>query len=173
MSPPRKDTSPRPLSRARHLVLAGLVLLLAAGVARAENGVLVVHVTYLDQKPLARVHIGTTDGSTAVTDVGGRARIRLAAGVIVGQEVLLQVVPSEGDNERWVFISPWNQRVLVPPFDSGQAVSVVLAKKADKDAVLGSSEGRRAIEQSILSELSKLRQAKSEITEEQRRTVSI
>jgi tetratricopeptide (TPR) repeat protein len=35
----------------------------------------------------------------------------------------------------------------------------------------GSSEGRKAIEQKILTELSKLQQAKSEITEEQRRTV--
>lgn len=157
--------------RSRLLAFAGLVMLLTAGTARAEEGILVVHVTYLDKKPLARVRIGTTgDGSIEPTDVGGRARIRLPAGMKVDQEVELQVVPGEGEKEIWVFISPWDQRVRVPPFD-GQAVPVVLAKKSDKDALLGSSEGRKAIEQKILSELSKLQQAKSEITEEQRRTV--
>lgn len=54
------------MSRAGLLALAGLVLLLTAGAARAEEGILVVHVTYLDQKPLARVRIGTAgDGSIA------------------------------------------------------------------------------------------------------------
>src|SRR5262249_16828761 len=113
----------------------------------------------------------TAKARTGETDVGGRARIRLAPGVKVGQEVELQVIPSENDKDSWVFISPWDQRVRVPPFEGGQSVPVVLAKKADKEALLGSSDGRKAIEQSILSELSKLRQAKSEITEEQRRTV--
>jgi tetratricopeptide (TPR) repeat protein len=148
------------------------VLLLTAGAARAEEGILVVHVTYLDKKPLPRVRIGTAgDGSIEVTDVGGRARIRLAPGMKAGQEVGLQIVSGENDKDSWVFISPWDQRVRVPPFDGGQAIPVALAKKADKDALLGSSEGRKAIEQSILSELSKLQQASSEITEEQRRTV--
>jgi len=156
----------------RPFALLGLLVFLAAGAVLAEEGVLVVHVTYLDQKPLAHIRIGTVgDGSTETTGVEGRARVRLAPGVRVGQEVALQVVPGEKEKDVWVFISPWDQRVLVPPFEGGQAVPVVLAKKADKDALLGSSEGRKAIEQSILSGLSKLQQAKSEITEEQRRTV--
>ncbi|HEY4564144.1 MAG TPA: tetratricopeptide repeat protein, partial [Thermoanaerobaculia bacterium] len=147
-------------------------MLLAAGAARAEEGILVVHVNYLDKKPLPRIRIGTTgDGSIEVTDVAGRARIRLAPGVKAGQEVALQIVPGENDKDSWVFINPWDQRALVPPFEGGGSVSVILAKKADKDALLGSNEGRKAIEQKILTELSKLQQAKSEITEEQRRTV--
>src|SRR6185295_2728613 len=147
--------------------------LLTAGAARAEDGILVVHIAYLDKKPLPRMRIGTTgDGSIEVTDVAGRARIRLAPGVKAGQEVALQVVPGENDKDFWVFISPWDQRALVPPFEGGGAAPVVLAKKADKEALLGSSEGRLAIEQSILSEIGKLRQQKkSEVTEEQRRAV--
>ena len=149
-----------------------LFLILIAATARAEDGVLVVHVTYLDQKPLPRVRIGTTgDGSIEVTDVAGRARIRLAPGVKAGQEVGLQVVPGEKDKDAWVFISPWDQRALVPPFEGGGAVPVVLAQKANKEALLGSGEGRKAIEQTILSEIGKLRQAKSEVTDEQRRAV--
>jgi tetratricopeptide (TPR) repeat protein len=156
----------------RPWVCAAFLALCAAGAARAEDGVLVVHATYLDRKPLPRVRIGTTgDGSIEVTDVGGRARIRLAPGVKTGQEVGLQVVPGEGDKDSWVFISPWDQRALVPPFDGGRAVPVVLAKKSDKEALLGSGDGRKAIEQSILAEIAKLRQARSEVTEEQRRTV--
>src|SRR6476469_1597746 len=122
----------------RLLAFVGLVFLIAAGAALAEDGVLVVHVTYLDKKPLARVRIGTVgDGSIEVTDVGGRARIQLAPGVKAGQEVALQVVPGENDKDFWVFISPWDQRALVPPFEGGGVVSVALAKKADKDALLG------------------------------------
>ncbi|HEY4593658.1 MAG TPA: tetratricopeptide repeat protein, partial [Thermoanaerobaculia bacterium] len=156
----------------RLLLPLGLAALLATGAAWAEDGILVVHVNYLDKKPLPRVRIGTTgDGSIEVTDMAGRARIRLAPGVKAGQEVALQIVPGENDKDSWVFINPWDQRALVPPFEGGGSVSVILAKKADKDALLGSSEGRKAIERKILSELSKLQQAKSEITEEQRRTV--
>ncbi|HEV7505260.1 MAG TPA: tetratricopeptide repeat protein [Thermoanaerobaculia bacterium] len=156
----------------RLLLPLGLAALLATGAAWAEDGILVVHVNYLDKKPLPRVRIGTTgDGSIEVTDVAGRARIRLAPGVKAGQEVALQVVPGENDKDSWVFISPWDQRALVPPFEGGGSVPVILAKKADRDALLGSREGRQAIEQSILSELAKLRQARSEVTEEQRRAV--
>ena len=156
----------------RLLLSLGLAALLAAGVAWAEDGILVVHVNYLDKKPLPRIRIGTTgDGSIEVTDVAGRARIQLAPGLKAGQEVALQVVPGENDKDSWVFISPWDQRAIVPPFQGGGSVPVILAKRADKDALLGSREGRQAIEQTILSELAKLRQAKSEITEEQRRAV--
>jgi tetratricopeptide (TPR) repeat protein len=156
----------------RLLLPLGLAALLA-GAAWAEDGILVVHVHFLDKKPLPRVRIGTAgDGSIEVTDVASRARIRLAPGAKAGQEVGLQVVPGENDKDSWVFISPWDQRALVPPFEGGGAVPVILlAKKADKDALLGSREGRQAIEQSILSEIAKLRQAKSEVTEEQRRAV--
>lgn len=156
----------------RLLLPFGLAALLAAGAAWAEDGILVVHVNYLDKKPLPRIRIGTTgDGSIEVTDVAGRARIRLAPGAKAGQEMALQVVPGENDKDSWVFISPWDRRALVPPFEGGGAIPVILAKKADKEALLGSSEGRQAIEQSILSEIAKLRQAKSEVTEEQRRAV--
>ncbi|HEY0556646.1 MAG TPA: hypothetical protein VGG20_20490, partial [Thermoanaerobaculia bacterium] len=156
----------------RLVLLAGLLALFSGVTAWGEDGILVVHVTYLDKKPVAHLRIGTTgDGSIEVTDVGGRARIHLAPGVKADQEVGLQVVPGEKDRDAWVFISPWDQRVRVPPFDGGEAVAVVVAKKADREALLGRSEGRKAVEQSILSELSRLRQAKSEITEEQRRIV--
>jgi len=156
----------------RPLVLLSLLILLAAGPGWAEDGVLIVHVTYLGKKPIPGVRIGTTgDGSTVTTGVEGKARIRLAPGVKDGQEVALQVVPREGDKESWVFISPWDQRVLIPPFEGGQAVSVVLAKKGDKIALLGSIEGRKAIAQSIISSVGQRQQAKTKITDEQRRAV--
>jgi tetratricopeptide (TPR) repeat protein len=152
--------------------LVGLYVLLVGGAAKAEDGVLVVHVTYLDKKTPARVRIGVVkDGSTERTDANGQARLRLATGVKEEQEVTLQVVPLSHDQGPWVFISPWDQRVHVPSFSRGKPVPVVLARQADKKALLNSSEGRKAIEQSILSELSKLRNVRTEITEEQRRTV--
>src|SRR5258706_4610241 len=92
--------------------LAGVLLSLLTGAARAEDGVLVVHATYLDKKPLARVRIGVVkEGSTERTGADGKARLRLAAGVKEEQEVTLQVVPLASDEGPWVFISPWHQRV--------------------------------------------------------------
>lgn len=160
------------MTRRYLFALIGLFAFLTGNAALAENGVMVVHVTYLDKKPLPRVRISVVkEGSTEKTGSDGKARLRLAAGVKEEQEITLQVVPLAHDKGPWVFVSPWNQRVRVPPFSGDEAVPVVLARKADKDALLGSSEGRKALEQSILSGLSKLRQAKSEITDEQRRTV--
>lgn len=161
------------MSKRNLLSLATVILsLLTAGGALAEDSVLVVRVTYLDKKPLARIRIGTSgDGSIETTDVGGRARIHLAPGVKVGQEIALQVLPSGHPEESWVFISPWDRRVSVPPFDNDRVVEVVLAKRADRDALLSNSDGRKAIEQSILTKLSELQQARSEVTAGQRKTV--
>src|SRR5262249_29442755 len=61
---PARAASPEPVRRARERARASwifsslLLALFAAGAARAEDGVLVLHVTYLDQKPLARIRIG-------------------------------------------------------------------------------------------------------------------
>src|SRR5258707_6097974 len=100
-------------TRRRIFRLAGVLLgLLAVGTAWAEDGVLIVHVTFLDKKPLARVRIGVVkEGSTERTGADGKARLRLAAGVKEEQEVTLQVVPLASDEGPWVFISPWHQRV--------------------------------------------------------------
>ena len=68
-------------SRMRNVVLAIALtaLCLASPVAWAENGVLVVHVRDVQQRPVAGLQIGVEgDGGSAITDPKGRARIKLA-----------------------------------------------------------------------------------------------
>jgi tetratricopeptide (TPR) repeat protein len=161
----RQSLGPRAQLVCRRLRVGSLLLLLAAGIARAQGGRLVVQVTYLGGKQLDGVRIGAVgSGSLERTAGGGVARIHLASEVKIGQEVELQVVQSAKDKEPWVFISPWNQRIVVPSFDAGRVIPVILARKADKEALLESSDGRKAILQSILSDLRQLKTAEALIT---------
>ena len=90
-----------------------LLLLSAAGFACAETGVLVVSVKDPPGRALSGVRVGAEGGGTAgVTSAEGRARIRLNPQTRVGTEVTLQT------GGEWVFISPWDARVRVPPFEN-------------------------------------------------------
>ncbi|MEK7409578.1 MAG: hypothetical protein AAB225_31310, partial [Acidobacteriota bacterium] len=101
----------------RRLYLSALALLLGAIVLIAEQGVLVLHVKDPRERPLPGVVLATEgDGSTGPpTDRAGKTRIRLAPATRPGARVSLQIVGAPKD---LVFLSPWDARATVPPFEN-------------------------------------------------------
>ena len=117
------------------LVLRSLTLAAMCGLALAEQGILVVHVSDPQERPIEGVTLATQgDGSTgAPTNRQGRTRIKLAAQTRAKTWVTLQVVQPQN----LVFISPWNERVQVPPFEneSENFVPVVLIERGNRLAL--------------------------------------
>ena len=99
----------------------------------AEQSVLVVHVKDPQGRPLAAVQLATEgEGSTSpLTDRAGKTRLRLAPQTRAGAWVTLQVVRAPRD---LVFVSPWNQRAVVPRFDNetDNYVPITLANRGDR-----------------------------------------
>ncbi len=119
--------------------LSGALLIVALAAAlRAEDGILVLHASNTTGKPVAGVSLGTLgDGSTGPpTDRSGKTRIRLAPQTRPGTWVSLQVVSAPKD---LVFISPWDGRVRVPPFDNEAEnfAPVVLVERGDRRLLEG------------------------------------
>ena len=112
---------------------AGIAVI--CGLAFAEQGVLVVHVSDPQDRPIQGVSLATQgDGSTGAPTSGqGRTRIRLAAQTRAKTWVTLQVVRPQD----LVFISPWDKRVQVPPFEneSENFVPVVLIERGNRLAL--------------------------------------
>jgi len=112
------------------LALAGI-----CGLASAEQGILVVHVSDPQDRPIQNVQLATDgDGSVGgLTDVGGRTRIRLAAQTRAKTWVTLQIIQPQN----LVFVSPWDKRVQVPPFEneSENFVPVVLIERGNRLAL--------------------------------------
>ena len=100
---------------------------------RGNVGILVVHVADPQDRPIAGVVLSTKgDGSTGPpTSLAGKTRIRLAPQTRPNNSVSLQVVRAPKD---FVFLSPWDSRVRVPPFEneSENFVQVVLAERGDR-----------------------------------------
>jgi hypothetical protein len=128
-------------------------------VARAQDRILVVQVVDTRDRPVPGVVL-STKGEGAVgtpTDISGKTRIRLAPQTRPDSWVSLVLVKVIGDqNLDLVFISPWDGRARVPPFEneSENFVPVVVALriereklqtgKALKDSALASLSGRRS-----------------------------
>jgi tetratricopeptide (TPR) repeat protein len=113
---------------------------LAAITAQAETGILWVKVLNLKNTPVRKVSVGTEGpGSSALTDDRGLARIRLAPQTRPGTWVTLEV--SSG---AYAFVSPWNRKVLVPPFEneSENFVTIYLTARGDREAL---ESGRFAV----------------------------
>jgi len=112
----------------------------AAITAQAEPGILWVKVLNLKNAPIRKISVGTEGpGSSALTDDRGLARIKLAPQTRPGTWVTLKV--SSGN---YAFVSPWNRKVLVPPFEneSENFVTVYLMAKGEREAV---ESGRFAV----------------------------
>jgi tetratricopeptide (TPR) repeat protein len=127
-----------------------MCLLMAIGEAGAEQGILVVHVRDVKDRPLAGVEIATEgDGGKGTSDPVGKVRIRLAPQTLPGQRVTLQIVTAPGKRDL-VFISPWDRITQVPPFDneSNNYVPTVVADRADQD-LLRDSRAARAMAANI------------------------
>ncbi|SRR6266481_2395325 len=109
-----------------------LVLLFGlAGVMRAQDHTLNIAVKDIQGKPISNVHLKVLGGQDAITDAHGRARLMLLPQIMPGQELLLDIKRPTQD---FVFISPWDGRVVAPAFNnSSQAVvTVVLARRGER-----------------------------------------
>src|ERR1043165_1499452 len=127
---PRKEAEMR-YFRAGFFI--AITTLISCGLTLAEDAVLVVHVVDPSGTSIVGIVLSSTgDSSTgAPTDNAGKTRIKLALQTKPGSEVTLVVVNRSQD---LVFISPWNNRVTVPPFENTTAnvVEVVLAEKGSR-----------------------------------------
>jgi len=128
------------------LILAAILFL--SNLVLAEDGLLVVSITNPKGQPITGIVLTTKgDSSTgastsAVDQMGtgmvssdtGKIRIKLAPGTKPNSEVSLLIVRAPSD---MVFVSPWDGRVRVPPFDneSQNFVSVILIE-ADRKSVV-------------------------------------
>ncbi len=113
---------------------------LAAITAQAEPGILWVKVLNLKDRPIRKISVGTEGpGSSALTDDRGLARISLAPQTRPGTWVTLEV-----SSDNYEFVSPWNRKVLIPPFEneSENFVTVYLTARGDREAL---ESGRFAI----------------------------
>jgi tetratricopeptide (TPR) repeat protein len=113
----------------------------------AEDGIVVISVTDPKSKPMPGVVLSTKgDGATASpTDVSGKTRLRLAPQTRSGSWVSLQITRVAGGRDM-VFISPWDQRVIIPPFsnESENYVPVVIADRSNRD-ILSSRDSLTAL----------------------------
>ena len=132
-------------------VLLLIVFLLVTCAMLAEEGVLVLVVMDPEQHPFANVRIGAAGdgGAPQFTDQNGKARLKLAPNTKPAAWVTLQLMGMP-DGLDLAFISPYDGRIRVPPFDNEQDNydPVVLAKHADK-AILESGSGMLAIHASV------------------------
>lgn len=128
-----------------------IAFLLLTCTVLAEEGVLVLVVMDTEQHPFANVRIGAAgdNGSPQFTDQNGKARLRLAPNTKPAAWVTLQLMGAPNGLDL-AFISPYDGRIRVPPFDNEQDNydPVVLAKHADK-AILESGSGMLAIHASV------------------------
>ncbi len=138
----------------------------------AEEGILVLHAEDTKGNPVTGVVFAPKgDGAAGPpTDALGKTRIRLGPATRPGHWVTLQSLPRKGGPD-WVFVSPWNQRTLVPSFanESDNYVPVVLGERGSRD-LLASDQAIKAVAARTLEQLGP-RLDKSEISAEERKRV--
>lgn len=143
-----------------------LAVVVCSTLLLAEEGFLVLSVANTGDEAIANVTLKCKgDAPPAASDRNGTARMKLPAGTRPGNSVMLQV--TAGD---WVMISPWDGRVIVPPFDNNPQnfVSIVIARKSDKQ-MLASAKAVEAMASRVLKEVgSKL---DKQLSDEERRQV--
>ena len=131
----------------RRRVAILLLVFVFATSTLAEEGVLVLITTDTGEHPFPGVRIGAAgdSGSPQTTDQNGKARLRLAPGTKPNTWVKL-LIGNEPGGIDVAFISPFDGRVRVPPFDNEQENydPVVLVKRGDK-AMLENGDGMLAI----------------------------
>src|SRR5271165_1788688 len=124
-----------------------LLIFLLVTCTAAEEGVLVLIATDTGDHPFPNVRIGAAGdaGSPQITDQNGKARLKLAPGTKPNTWVKL-LIGNAPEGVDVVFISPYDGRVRVPPYDNEQENydPVVLVKRSDK-AMLESGSGMLAI----------------------------
>ena len=132
----------------------------------AEDGILVLNVTNPSDDAISNVTLKCKgDAASGSSDRNGTARLRLPAGTRSGSSVVMQVL--SGD---WALISPWDGRVIVPPFDNNSQnfVSVVVAKKGDKQ-MLASAKAVEAMASRVIKDVGS--RLDKQLSEEERQLV--
>src|SRR5262245_46599793 len=141
---------------------------LAAITAQAETGILWVKVLNLKNTPVPKISVGTEGpGSSTLTDDRGLARIRLAPQTRPGAWVTLEV-----SGGAYVFVSPWNRKVLIPPFEneSENFVTVYLTARGDREAL---ESGRFAVAMAAKFNTTLTPKLKDERTTEEERKAAL
>src|SRR5262245_56775067 len=155
----------RPLIRSFSLIS---LVTLAAVTAQAEPGVLWVKVLNLKNSPVRKVSVGTEGpGSSSLTDDRGLAKVKLAPQTRHGTWVTLEV--SSGN---YAFVSPWNRKILIPPFEneSENFVTVYLTARGDREAL---ESGRFAVALAAKFNATLTPKLKDERTTEEERKVAL
>src|SRR5208337_1623917 len=128
-----------------------LLIFLLVTCTAAEEGVLVLIATDTGDHPFPNVRIGAAGdaGSPQITDQNGKARLKLAPGTKPNTWVKLLIGNAPGGVDV-AFVSPYDSRVRVPPYDNEQENydPVVLVKRGDK-AMLESGSGMLAIHATV------------------------
>ena len=115
-------------------LLLALTVGVGAGPTQAEQGILVLQVSDVHQRPIVGLQIATKgDGGFAVTDRVGKARLRLSPQTKVGSFVSLVIAKAPAGTNP-VFVSPWDSRAIVPAFEneSDNFIPIILAERGDK-----------------------------------------
>src|SRR5262245_18500055 len=140
------------------------IIALCSTLLLAEEGILVLSVTNTADETISNVALKCKgDAPPGSSDRNGAARLKLPIGARPGSSVVLQVLAGD-----WAIISPWDGRVVVPPFDNNPQnfVTVVVAKKGDKQ-MLASAKAVEAMASRVVKEVgSKL---DKQLSDEERR----
>jgi tetratricopeptide (TPR) repeat protein len=100
------------------VLCSAIAIIVSYSIANAEDHYLIVQATDTQGRPIADIVITATgDSSQPITDISGKARIKLASETKPNDEITLLIVRSP-EKKDLVLISPWNNRVRVPPFDN-------------------------------------------------------
>jgi tetratricopeptide (TPR) repeat protein len=129
--------------------LAVFLLVFAASLS-AEQGVLALTAKDIHERAIKGLQL-QAEGSavSAPTDDSGLARIRLSPLTKQGTWLVIRLVKPKKD---WVFISPWDGRVLVPPFDSATEVPIVLVTRGDR-AVLENGSAISSLTATVMKKI--------------------
>lgn len=142
------------MTRVWPTAMALLCLSLFAPDCFAEQGVLEIHVSDTRGAPISGLILATRGpGSVgAPTTRDGKVRLQLQVDMAAGAWIALQIVGCLQPNIRWAFISPWDGRVLVPPYSgSGDGFVPIVVAEAGNRELLTSGDALEAIVTSMLA----------------------
>ena len=126
-------------------------------------------VSDLERNSLEGIWIGPIRGSEAKTDTRGLVKLRLAQGTEEGHRV--ELILGSGSSETWVFVSPWDRYVRVPPFDKeSEFERVVVGKKGSRE-LLRSDVAMSSALNDIRDSLGAFERRQREVTEVERQQV--
>lgn len=151
-------------------VIAGV----QCGVVNAEQGVMVLQASTLEDRPVRRLVLTTKgDGAMAApTDDQGKTRIRLGSDTRPGYPVKLQVA-NKPDGKDLIIMSPRNGEVIVPCFENTPfcMAPLFLTDKGNK-AILAKGRGLTATTELVNhATIARELEQKNVLPQEQRRAV--